>query len=96
MAKCERRSVGQSERLRLTIEQIASVETCGRILPTMLPSHGYQGFRSAPPPSGWVQMGGGWLLRWGGRQVAHVSPSQDGDARVHMDVRKMWQKAHGS
>lgn len=91
MAKCEMCSVGQSERLRLTIERIAAVETSGRTLPAMLLSHGYQGFRSAPPPSGWVQMGGGWLLWWSGRQVAHVSPSQDGGARVHMDVRKMWQ-----
>jgi hypothetical protein len=41
MAKCEKRSVGQSEQLRLTIEQIAAVETPGHILPAMLPSHGY-------------------------------------------------------
>ncbi|WP_229979225.1 hypothetical protein [Stenotrophomonas lactitubi] len=57
----------------------------------MLPSHGYQGFRSAPPPSGWVQMGDGWVLWWSGRQIAHVTPAKDGGARVHMDVRKMWQ-----
>ena len=36
-------------------------------------------------------MGGGWALWWSGRQIAHVSPSKDGGARVHMDVRKMWQ-----
>lgn len=48
MAKCERRFVGQSEQLRLTIEQIAAVETPGHILPAMLPSHGYQGFPYCP------------------------------------------------
>ena len=57
----------------------------------MLPSHGYQGFRAAPPPSGWVQMGDGWVLWWSGRQIANVTPAKDGGARVHMDVRKMWQ-----
>ncbi len=31
------------------------------------------------------------MLWWSGRQIAHVSPSKDGSARVHMDVRKMWQ-----
>lgn len=31
------------------------------------------------------------MLWWSGRQIAHVSPSNDRDARVHMDVRKMWQ-----
>ncbi|MFE3970631.1 hypothetical protein [Stenotrophomonas sp. YIM B13575] len=56
----------------------------------MLPSHGYQGFRSAPPPSGWVQMGEGWMLWWSGRQIAHVTPAKDG-VRVHLDARKMWE-----
>lgn len=36
-------------------------------------------------------MGSGWALWWSGRQIAHVSPSNDRDARVHMDVRRMWQ-----
>lgn len=31
------------------------------------------------------------MLWWSGRQIAHVSPSKDGGARVHMDARKMWQ-----
>ncbi|MCI1151986.1 hypothetical protein [Stenotrophomonas maltophilia] len=57
----------------------------------MLPSHGYQGFRSAPSPSGWVQMGDGWVLWWSGRQIAHVVPAKDGGVRVHLDARKMWQ-----
>ncbi|MEN5285807.1 hypothetical protein ABE494_07625 [Stenotrophomonas lactitubi] len=56
----------------------------------MLPSHGYQGFRSAPPPSGWVQMGDGWVLWWNGRQIAHVTSAKVGGVRVHLDARKMW------
>ncbi|PII15832.1 hypothetical protein CR920_08490 [Stenotrophomonas indicatrix] len=56
----------------------------------MLPSHDYQGFRSAPPPSGWVQMGEGWVLWWNGRQIAHVTSAKDGGVRVHLDARKMW------
>ncbi|XFC39506.1 hypothetical protein ACEF39_002532 [Stenotrophomonas indicatrix] len=57
----------------------------------MLPSHGYQGFRSAPPPTGWVQMGEGWVLWWGGRQIAQVSPAKERGVRVHLDARKTWQ-----
>ncbi|MGE8398342.1 MAG: hypothetical protein ACN6NZ_00220 [Burkholderiales bacterium] len=57
----------------------------------MLPSQGYQGFRSAPPPSGWVQMGEGWVLWWNGRQIAQVSPAKGRGVRVHLDARKMWQ-----
>ncbi|TFZ46139.1 hypothetical protein E5C33_07660 [Stenotrophomonas maltophilia] len=57
----------------------------------MLPSHGYQGFRSAPSPSGWVQMGDGWVLWWSGRQIASVSPAREHGVRVHLDARKMWQ-----
>ncbi len=57
----------------------------------MLPSHGYQGFRAAPVPAGWVQMGQSWVLWWNGRQIANVSLSNDGGARVRLDARKMWQ-----
>lgn len=57
----------------------------------MLPSHGYQGFRTAPMPSGWVQMGDGWVLWWSGRQIAQVTPAKDRGVRVHLDARKMWQ-----
>ena len=57
----------------------------------MLPSHGYQGFRTAPPPSGWVQMGESWVLWWSGRQIANVKCGKDGAVRVHLDARKMWQ-----
>ncbi|MBH1446608.1 hypothetical protein I5U30_00775 [Stenotrophomonas maltophilia] len=57
----------------------------------MLPMHGYQGFRSAPPPSGWVQLGDTWVLWWGGRQIAQISPAKERGVRVHLDARKMWQ-----
>ncbi|MGO4718016.1 hypothetical protein AB4071_02665 [Stenotrophomonas sp. 2MCAF14_2] len=57
----------------------------------MLPSHGYQGFRTAPIPSGWVQMGESWVLWWGGRQIANVRCGKDGAVRVRLDARKMWQ-----
>lgn len=57
----------------------------------MLPMHGYQGFRTAPVPSGWVQMGESWVLWWSGRQIANVRLSNDGGARVRLDARKMWQ-----
>jgi hypothetical protein len=56
----------------------------------MLSSHDYQGFRSAPPPSGWVQMGEGWALWWNGRQIAHVTSANGGGVLVHLDARKMW------
>lgn len=61
------------------------------MLCAMLPSHGYQGFRAAPPPSGWVQLGDTWVLWWSGRQIAQVTPAKDRGVRVHLDVRKMWQ-----
>lgn len=70
---------------------VAAFATAGRILPAMLPSHGYQGFRTAPIPSGWVQMGESWVLWWNGRQIAQVTPAKDCGVRVHLDARKMWQ-----
>jgi hypothetical protein len=69
---------------------IAASATAGRILPAMLPSHGYQGFLAAPIPSGWVQMGESWVLWWNGRQIANVRCGKDGVVRVHLDARKMW------
>lgn len=57
----------------------------------MLPSLGYQGFRTAPIPSGWVQMGGRWALWWNGREVASVTPTREGGYRLHMNALKMWQ-----
>ena len=57
----------------------------------MLPMHGYQGFRTAPIPSGWVQMGESWVLWWSGRQIANIRRGKDGAVRVRLDARKMWQ-----
>ncbi|MDV3437309.1 hypothetical protein R1H25_17760 [Stenotrophomonas sp. C2852] len=57
----------------------------------MLPSHGYQGFHTAPVSSGWVQMGESWVLWWGGRQIANIRHGKDGAVRVRLDARKMWQ-----
>lgn len=61
------------------------------ILFEMLPSIGYQGFRSAPIPSGWVQMGERWALWWNGREVASVTPARQGGFRLHLNALKMWQ-----
>jgi hypothetical protein len=57
----------------------------------MLPMHGYQGFRTAPVPSGWGQLSDNWVLRWSGRQIAQVSPAKERGGRVHIGVQKMWQ-----
>ncbi|QGL78395.1 hypothetical protein [Stenotrophomonas maltophilia] len=57
----------------------------------MLPSHGYQGFRAAPIPTGWVQLGDTWVLWWSGRQIANIRCGKDGAVRVRLDARKMWQ-----
>jgi hypothetical protein len=57
----------------------------------MLPSHGYQGIRSAPPPSDGVQLSDTWLLWWSGRQIAQVSLAKERGVRVRLDARKMWQ-----
>ncbi|HHA2558805.1 TPA: hypothetical protein ACOEOH_000288 [Stenotrophomonas maltophilia] len=57
----------------------------------MLPMHGYQGYRTAPIPSGWVQMEESWVLWWSGRQIAHIAPAKERGVRVHLDARKMWQ-----
>jgi len=69
----------------------AGSATAGCILPAMLSSHGYQGFRTAPVPSGWVQMGESWVLWWSGRQIANIRRGKDGAVRVRLDARKMWQ-----
>ncbi len=57
----------------------------------MLPSLGYQGFRTAPIPSGWVQRGERWALWWNGREVASVTPTCEGAYRLHLNALKMWQ-----
>jgi len=57
----------------------------------MLPSIGYQGFRTAPIPSGWVQMGERWALWWNGREVASLTPDRAGGLRMALNALKMWQ-----
>jgi len=57
----------------------------------MLPSLGYQGFRTTPIPTGWVQMGERWALWWNGREVASVTPAREGGYRLHLNALKMWQ-----
>ncbi len=61
------------------------------MLLAVLPSISYQGFRSAPIPSGWVQMGERWALWWNGREVASVNSNRQGGYRLQMDALKMWQ-----
>lgn len=57
----------------------------------MLPSHGYQGFRTSPIPSGWAQMGERWALWWNGHEVASVTSAREGGYRLHLNALKMWQ-----
>lgn len=57
----------------------------------MLPSLGYQGFRTTPIPSGWMQMGERWALWWNGREVASPTPDRGGDLRMTLSALKMWQ-----
>lgn len=57
----------------------------------MLPSAGYQGFRTSPTPSGWVQTTERWVLWWNGREVASVTPAREGGFRLHLNALKMWQ-----
>ncbi|WP_164074890.1 hypothetical protein [Stenotrophomonas maltophilia] len=57
----------------------------------MLPSIGYQGFRTSPIPSGWVQMGDRWGLWWNGREVASLTPNRAGGLRMALNALKMWQ-----
>ncbi|WP_285311177.1 hypothetical protein [Stenotrophomonas maltophilia] len=57
----------------------------------MLPSHGYQGFRVVPIPSGWVQTGERWALWYNGRETASVTPDGGPGVRLWMEGQKMWQ-----
>lgn len=61
------------------------------MLPTMLPSHGHHGFRTAPVPSGWVQTGERWVLWYNGRETASVAPDGGVGVRLWMEGQKMWQ-----
>ncbi|KAA9003563.1 hypothetical protein FJU31_03990 [Stenotrophomonas cyclobalanopsidis] len=57
----------------------------------MLPSLGYQGFRTAPIPAGWVQTGERWALWWNGREVASLTPDHADALRMTLNALKMWQ-----
>ncbi len=57
----------------------------------MLPSHGYQVFRSAPRPSGWVQTGERWALWYNGRETASVTPDGGPGVRLWMEGQRFWQ-----
>ncbi|HDS1543831.1 TPA: hypothetical protein QEL09_000162 [Stenotrophomonas maltophilia] len=57
----------------------------------MLPSIGYQGFRAASIPSGWVQTGERWALWYNGRETASVTPDGGHGVRLWMEGQKMWQ-----
>ncbi|HDX0924055.1 hypothetical protein JY438_05310 [Stenotrophomonas maltophilia] len=54
-------------------------------------SHGYQGFRTAPSPYGWVQTGERWALWYNGRETASVTPDDGPGVRLWMEGQKMWQ-----
>ncbi|WP_447899163.1 hypothetical protein [Stenotrophomonas maltophilia] len=56
----------------------------------MLPSHGYQGFRTAPIPSGWVKTGERWALWYNGRETASVTPDGGPGVRLWMEGCKFW------
>lgn len=71
--------------------EIAAFETWDRMLPAMLPSHGYQGFRIAPTPSGWVQTDERWSLWYNGRETASVIAEGGPGVRLWMEGQKMWQ-----
>ncbi|PZT20655.1 hypothetical protein A7Y00_14825 [Stenotrophomonas maltophilia] len=49
------------------------------------------GFRTAPIPSGWVQMGERWALWYNGRETASVTPDGGPGVRLWMEGQKMWQ-----
>ncbi len=87
----QRRAGTVPERFRQVAAAFAGSATAGRILPAMLPSHGYQGFRTAPIPSGWVQTGERWALWYSGRETASVTPDGGPGVRLWMEGQKMWQ-----
>lgn len=74
----------------MSIGWIAVVEAAGRILPAMISST-YQGFRTGPIPSGWVQTGERWDSWWNGRSVANITPAPGRGVRLHLDARKIFE-----
>ncbi|WP_312252185.1 hypothetical protein [Stenotrophomonas sp.] len=57
----------------------------------MLIPSAYQGFRSVPIPSGWVQTGDRWALWYNGRETASVVPDGRPGLRLWMEGQKFWQ-----
>lgn len=66
-------TISFAERFRQVADAIAAFATASRTLPAMLPSHGCQGFRTNPIPSGWVQTGERWALWYNGRETASIT-----------------------
>ena len=56
----------------------------------MSPPHGYQGFRTVPIPSGWVQTCERWALWYNGREMASVTPDGGPGVRLWMEGKKFW------
>ncbi|HEL4110830.1 TPA: hypothetical protein UM343_000952 [Stenotrophomonas maltophilia] len=52
--------------------------------------HSSHGFRTAPIPSGWVQIGERWALWYNGRETASVTPDGGPGVRLWMEGQKMW------
>lgn len=61
------------------------------MLPGMIPSPSYQGFRTAAIPSGWVLTGERWALWYNGRETACVAPDGRPGLRLWMEGQKFWQ-----
>lgn len=61
------------------------------MLRSMLTPSSYQGIRSAPIPSGWVQTGDRWALWYNGRETASVVPDGRPGLRLWMEGQKFWQ-----
>lgn len=86
----QHRAGAHPERFRQVAAAFAACATAGRILPVMI-SATYQGFRTVPIPSGWVQTGERLDLWWNGRSVANITPAPGRGARLHLDARKIFE-----
>ncbi len=87
---CARPNVNTSSQRAERWCAFAGSATAGRILPPMISST-YQGFRTAPIPSGWVQTGERWALWYNGRETASVTPDGGPGVRLWMEGQKMWE-----
>jgi hypothetical protein len=78
------------ERFGQVAAVFAGSATAGRILPAMISST-YQGFRTAPIPSGLVQTAERWDLWWNERSVANITPAPGRGVRLHLNGRKVFE-----